>query len=60
MKEEIKIREVENGYKLWFGEKEYVFQSFCELVNFLNKLFTTRNENIMSDYYQQTAVHFTQ
>jgi len=66
MKKEVKnveIRQTENGYVLRTGlfctnenRDEYVFQSFTELVNFLNHHFTFRNENIYMDVNNQYTI----
>lgn len=66
MRKEVKnveIQQTENGYILRTGlfctnEKrdEYVFQSFTELVNFLNIHFTFRNENIYPDVNNQYTI----
>jgi hypothetical protein len=66
MKKEVKnveIHQTENGYILRTGSfcanerrDEYVFQSFTELVNFLNQHFTFRNENIYMDVTNQYTI----
>lgn len=53
--ENVRIRQEENGYVLALGgdnhlpQESYVFQSFAELVDFLSKHFTHRNESILTD-----------
>jgi hypothetical protein len=61
--EEISIQQLENGYMVIIGSactgtfrERYVFQSFTELVNFLNEHFTHRNDFIFTDYKEQTAI----
>jgi len=66
MKKEVRnveIQQTENGYILHIGLncslescERYVFQSFCELVNFLNIHFTFRNEMILTDNNYQSAI----
>jgi hypothetical protein len=66
MRKEVKnveIQQTENGYILRTGsfctnEKrdEYVFQSFTELINFLNQHFTFRNDSIITDLNYQTSI----
>lgn len=66
MRKEVKnveIQQTENGYILFIGlnctsefRERYVFQSFTELVNFLNNHFTFRNESIYNDYNAQTSI----
>jgi len=61
--EQLEIIQTENGFIVIIGStcsgtirERYVFQSFTELVNFLNDHFTHRDENIFSDYINQTAI----
>jgi len=59
--EVVEIRQVENGYMVHVGSKcevreMMVFQSFTELVNFLNQHFTFRNENIYMDVTNQYTI----
>ena len=59
--EVVEIRQVENGYMVHVGSKcevreVKVYQSFTELVNFLNENFTFRSENILIDFYNQTSI----
>jgi len=59
--EVVEIRQVENGYMVHVGSKcevreVKVYQSFTELVNFLNENFTFRNENIWVDYNNQITI----
>jgi len=66
MKKEVKnveIQQTENGYILHVGlncssdfRERYVFQSFTELVNFLNIHFTFRNETIYPDVNNQYTI----
>lgn len=66
MRKEVKnveIQQTENGYILFVGlncsnefRERYVFQSFTELVNFLNNHFTFRNESIYNDYNGQNSI----
>lgn len=60
---ECSIREIENGYQVSIGaectgnfREIYVFQSFTELVNFLNQIFKHRADMLMSDYQNQTSI----
>lgn len=57
------IIQIENGYQIRTGlecsgnfRETYVFQSFTEMVIFLNKYFDFRNEYLISDYPNQTSV----
>ena len=59
----VRISQEENGYILENGftscgvaDERYVFQSFTELVNFLNDHFDFRNENIYSDMNNQLMI----
>jgi hypothetical protein len=60
--EQIEIVQVDNGYIVYIGANcssvrdRYIFQSFTELVIFLDKHFTHRSENIISDYPNQLAI----
>ncbi|MFY7938484.1 MAG: hypothetical protein ACOVOQ_13970 [Flavobacterium sp.] len=59
--EVVEIQQVENGYMVHVGSKcevreMMVFQSFTELVNFLNENFTFRNENIWGDLNNQLSI----
>jgi hypothetical protein len=59
--EVVEIRQVENGYMVHVGFKcevreMMVFQSFTELVNFLNENFTFRNEMVCGDLNNQTSI----
>lgn len=60
--EQVEILQNENGYSLYVGancsniREKYVFQSFTELVNFLNNYFTFRNESIYNDYNGQNSI----
>ena len=66
MRKEVKnveIQQTENGYILHVGlncstdfRERYVFQSFTELVNFLNQHFTFRNDSIIMDHHYQTSI----
>jgi hypothetical protein len=66
MKKEVRnveIQQTENGYILHVGlncsadfRERYVFQSFTELVNFLNQHFTFRNESIYPDVNNQYTI----
>jgi len=64
MRKEVKnveIQQTENGYVLMSGlncelRERYVFQSFTELVNFLNNHFTFRNEYIFNDINSQISI----
>lgn len=63
---QLQIYEIENGFKIEIGSRctdnleIYVFQSFTELVNFLNKYFKHRNDNILIDYNNQTSITLNQ
>jgi hypothetical protein len=57
------IIEVENGYQIRIGaecsgtyREMYVFQSFTEMVNFLNIFFDFRNELLYSDIPNQNSI----
>jgi hypothetical protein len=57
------IIEVENGYQIRIGaecsgtyREMYVFQSFTEMVNFLNTFFDFRNELLYSDIPNQNSI----
>ncbi len=57
------IIEVENGYQIRIGaecsgtyREMYVFQSFTEMVNFLNTFFEFRNELLYSDISNQNQI----
>jgi hypothetical protein len=57
----VEIQQVENGYLVFVGaschhRERMVFQSFCELVNFLNTNFTHREEVLFVDYNQQSTI----
>jgi hypothetical protein len=59
--EVVEIRQVENGYMVHVGSKcevreMMVFQSFTELVNFLNENFTFRNEMVWGDSNNQLSI----
>jgi hypothetical protein len=61
--EEISIQQLENGYMIIIGSactgtfrERYVFQSFTELVNFLNEHFTHREEIIYTDCKNQDSI----
>jgi hypothetical protein len=60
--EDVSIQQEENGYSVIVGSScsgirhRYVFQTFTELVNFLNEHFTHRNDFIFTDYKEQTAI----
>jgi len=61
--DELEIIQTENGFIAVLGSacagsirERYVFQSFTELVNFLNNHFTHRDENIYNDYFNQTSI----
>lgn len=66
MRKEIKnveIQQIENGYIVQIGincsgefRDRHVFQSFTELINFLNIHFTFRNELIYVDYNNQNSI----
>lgn len=65
--EPVNIRQEENGYVLEVGfrpnecsKKRFVFQSFTELVCFLNDHFTYRNENIFADFNSQLSISLKQ
>jgi hypothetical protein len=53
--EPVEVQQVENGFILSTGSncdrtrEQHVFQSFIELVNFLNNHFTHREKNIFVD-----------
>lgn len=59
---QVEIQQIENGYLLFVGSncennrERYVFQTFTELVIFLNNHFTVRNEMIYNDYNGQTSI----
>ena len=62
--EQCTIAQIENGYSIRIGaecsgnyRETYVFQSFTEMVNFLNELFAYRNEYLVSDYVNQTNIN---
>jgi hypothetical protein len=57
----VEIRQVENGYMVNVGSKcevreIMVFQSFTELINFLNVNFLFRNNEVYQDYSNQTSI----
>jgi hypothetical protein len=59
----VRIAQEENGYILDVGftncgapDEKYVFQSFTELVNFLNEHFSFRNDNIFQDMQGQLMI----
>lgn len=58
----IEIVQIANGYAVHIGnatgciKESYVFQSFTELVNFLNGHLTYRNDNIYTDYNEQVSI----
>jgi hypothetical protein len=61
--DEVEIIQTENGFIAVVGSacsgsrrERYVFQSFTELVNFLNEHFTHRDENIYNDFINQTSI----
>jgi hypothetical protein len=60
--EQVEIRQNENGYSLYIGpncsniREKFVFQSFTELVCFLNNHFTFRNELIYNDFNNQLSI----
>lgn len=60
--ESVEITQHENGYSLYVGSncsnirEKYVFQSFTELVCFLNNHFTFRNELIYNDLNNQVSI----
>ena len=60
--ESVEITQNENGYSLYVGancsniREKYVFQSFTELVCFLNNHFTYRNEYIINDVNGQISI----
>lgn len=61
--EQCSITQIENGYQIRTGSEcsgnfreTYVFQSFTEMINFLNQYFDFRNEYLISDYPNQTSV----
>lgn len=61
--DEVEIIQTENGFIAVVGSacsgsirERYVFQSFTELVNFLNEHFTHRNNSIFADYNEQTEI----
>jgi hypothetical protein len=60
----VRISQEENGYVLDVNfqscgvpDERHVFQSFTELVNFLNEHFTYRNEIIFADYPNQSLIN---
>lgn len=63
MPEQIEILQVDNGYIIYIGNNcnsvrdRYIFQSFTELVIYLNNHFTFRSENIISDYPYQSSIN---
>lgn len=61
--EQVQIIQEKNGYIIIVGSAcsselphKLVFQSFTELVNFLNEHFTYRNELIFTDYNNQISI----
>lgn len=60
--EQIEILQESNGYIVYVGANcsairdRYVFQSFTELVIFLDKHFTHRSEMIVTDYPNQLSI----
>ncbi len=60
--EDVSIQQEENGYYLIVGpscngiKHRYVFQTFTELVNFLNQHFTHREEFIYMDSINQDSI----
>jgi hypothetical protein len=60
--EDVSIQQIANGYCLIVGSsctgvrENYVFQTFTELVNFLNKHFTHREEIIYTDAKNQDSI----
>lgn len=61
--ESVEITQNENGYSLYVGlncsniREKFVFQSFTELVNFLNNHFTYRNESIFIDHIGHPVIN---
>jgi hypothetical protein len=60
--EDVVIQQEENGYSVIVGSscngirQRYVFQTFSELVNFLNQHFTHREEIIYTDCKNQDSI----
>jgi hypothetical protein len=60
--EDVLIQQEENGYSVMVGSscngirKKYVFQTFSELVNFLNQHFTHREELIYTDSINNDSI----
>ena len=59
--ENVEIQQVENGYLVFVGascqhRERMVFQSFTELVSFLNKNFNHREKILFVDYDNQTQI----
>jgi len=62
--EQCTIVQIENGYSIRIGaecsghyRETYVFQSFTEMINFLNQYFDFRNNYLLSDYQNQTSIN---
>jgi hypothetical protein len=61
--EQVEIVQVDNGYIIYIGancspiRERYIFQSFTELVMFLDKHFTFRSETVISDYPNQLTIN---